>query len=130
MGSLAERATQPVALQDRLAWEPLERLIRSRIDPDPETGRWRAADIGREIGVTRNMVNEYRRRGTINAARGDDFATTLGLHPNLIWGHDVWEGQTIDVEAMEEERKERARTRSRARRRRAKTSAARHGGAA
>lgn len=128
MGSLAERANQPVALQDRLPWEPLERLIKSRIDPDPATGQWRATDIGREIGVTRNMVNAYRMRGSINAARADDFATKLGLHPNHIWGHEVWEGQTVDLDAMEEERV-RAR-RARARMKWAEAAAARHGGAA
>ena len=115
MGHVGMTASQPVGLRDRLAWEPLERIICSRIDPDPETETWTAGAIGAEIGVTRMMVQGYRARGTISAAHADTFAAALGLHPNLIWGHEVWEGQAIDAEAIEEARSAKSRSAKRAR---------------
>lgn len=120
--------SQPLGLSDRLAWQPLEDLIRSRIDPDPDQGTWTAGAIGAEIGASREMVSAYRQRGTISAAHADEFAAALGLHPNLIWGHEVWEGQALDIEAIEEARAAAEREARRARqargRRRAKEAAA------
>jgi hypothetical protein len=70
-------------------WEPLERIVRSRVQPwTDSTGHVHPArdvDIGAEIGLSRRQVVQYRRAGRISEPLADRCAIALGLDPCHIW---------------------------------------------
>ena len=47
-------------------------------------------EIGEIFGITGDAVRNWRSRGTLlNAYDADRYATTIGLHPWMVWG-DLW----------------------------------------
>lgn len=99
-GAVQSGCALPVALRDRFPWEPVERLVRLKIDRDPDQDIYTCESIGRWLGITRAQVQGYRSRGSVTAAIADTLAASLGLHPSHIWG-DAWWDQTIDIDAAE-----------------------------
>lgn len=82
-----------------LPWAPLEAYVVGIIDAPPAppgtNGEWRngylTEDISTRLGVSVQVVNNFRHRGTISLYRADKLACHLGVNPTWIWGRDFLE---------------------------------------
>jgi hypothetical protein len=54
---------------------------------DPENN---SKQIGEILGISGDQIRGWKSKGTmLNAYEADRYATTIGLHPWMVWG-DLW----------------------------------------
>ncbi len=70
---------------------PLDRLV--TLD---HGARLSHVELGALLGVTDRQIARYRAGQDLRISRADQFATTLGWHPILVWP-DRWYAATVDV---------------------------------